>query len=678
METWESKLAEARRTSFVGRERELGHIGDFIDQDCGDWLHIFGVGGIGKTALLRAALDRAEEAGWRVSYLDAGHRSASPPAVRDEIENLLQVTPPGAPHLVAIDSFEAFEALEAWFCRELVPALPDSVCLLSAGRARLEVGEDGETSGVNALAQMELGEFSESESRRYLGERGVSETVAADIVELAGGVPIVLSVAADTALSGGADAPTSALGADDLRQLMQRILSHDTSAEQRRALRAAALVDVVSEDILASMIPDVEPRELYQWLAQRSYVESTANGLQPHPVVRELIDDQARASAPVVRERLIDRARDHYLERLRGARGQPAKSLLSSFLHLAQRASCDSPEGLGEGPATYFDRIRPDDPIVELVEKHEGPEAAQMAAHWHERFSSHGTTVRFADGQLAGFVLYVPLEKLGAGDLGVDPGVDALVEYVDREAPIRSGEIAPVARFWMSVDGYQRDGAIQTQLFWNMVARMAWAPGATTGTSVHRNPDHWLGRDRNFLVEYARWTSDGHTYGALGRDWRRYDPTEFLGNHLRVLRTGRPLQWCALAERDVVLLERGDFAEAVKEALKNFDRGDRLAACPLARSCMALVDGAVCEDPGQRAARLRQLLTEACESVAHDTEGSRYVELLRRTFLESDATQREVAEQMELSYSHFRRKLGEAIERVVEWLWRRETHRDAI
>ena len=104
------------------------------------WVH--GVGGVGKTTLLGALADVAEDAGLALVQMDLRGTEPSPVAFEAELGRALRV-PEGAPVLDALaagrpvlllDTFEEASALEDWICERLAPALPAGGVLVIAGR----------------------------------------------------------------------------------------------------------------------------------------------------------------------------------------------------------------------------------------------------------------------------------------------------------------------------------------------------------------------------------------------------------------------------------------------------------------------------------------------------------------------------------------------------------------
>jgi len=120
----------------------------------------------------------------------------------------------------------------------------------------------------------------------------------------------------------------------------------------------------------------------------------------------------------------------------------------------------------------------------------------------------------------------------------------------------------------------------------------------------------------------------------------------------------------------VLVLSQPDFAEAVRRALRDLHRPERLAANPLLRSA-ALRDRAGADAP---AAALADLVRTTIERVGDDPRDEPLLRALDRTYLRPAATQERAAEVLGLPFSTYRRHLGRGIERVVALLWEQELH----
>lgn len=138
-------------------------------------------------------------------------------------------------------------------------------------------------------------------------------------------------------------------------------------------------------------------------------------------------------------------------------------------------------------------------------------------------------------------------------------------------------------------------------------------------------------------------------------------------------------EWLALtAERELgapvtaasapeLVLSQPEFADAVRGALRDLHRADRLAGNPLLRS--RLVRGA--DDP---AGELRRLIEEAAATLRDDPREESLHRVADRTFLRPAPTQERAAEMLGLPFSTYRRHRNRAVERIAGWLWERELY----
>jgi len=118
----------------------------------------------------------------------------------------------------------------------------------------------------------------------------------------------------------------------------------------------------------------------------------------------------------------------------------------------------------------------------------------------------------------------------------------------------------------------------------------------------------------------------------------------------------------------LVVLSEPDFAEAVRDALRDYARPHELADSPLLRSRLVM------ERAGEddRVEALRALLNEAAEELNATPREAPYYLAVDATYLDPARTQAEAAAQLDMPFSSFRRYLKRGIEHVVEALWQRE------
>jgi hypothetical protein len=118
----------------------------------------------------------------------------------------------------------------------------------------------------------------------------------------------------------------------------------------------------------------------------------------------------------------------------------------------------------------------------------------------------------------------------------------------------------------------------------------------------------------------------------------------------------------------LVVLSRTEFVEAVRQALRDYTRPDRLATNPLVRSRL-VVEAAEGGDPP---AALRALLRAAIATLTANPKDAKLHRALWHTYAEPAPTQEQAAELLGLPFNTYRYHLAKGIERVADWLWRRE------
>src|SRR5262249_49646926 len=139
------RLKSARRRRFVGRAAELelfvGALAATEPSFSVLWLH--GPGGVGRTALLGAFAESAEDDGVRVVSIDLRTIEPSPPAFMAELSRALgrsvealprEALAGGEPVVLLLDTLEAAVGLEDWLREEFVPSLPARALVVVAGR----------------------------------------------------------------------------------------------------------------------------------------------------------------------------------------------------------------------------------------------------------------------------------------------------------------------------------------------------------------------------------------------------------------------------------------------------------------------------------------------------------------------------------------------------------------
>ncbi len=120
----------------------------------------------------------------------------------------------------------------------------------------------------------------------------------------------------------------------------------------------------------------------------------------------------------------------------------------------------------------------------------------------------------------------------------------------------------------------------------------------------------------------------------------------------------------------LIVLSQPEFAEAVRQALRDYNRPDALAGNPLLRS--RLLRDMAGPNPGPEA--LQSLLHAAAETLTGSPKDEKFYRALYRTYFKPAPTQEAAAELLGLPFNTYRYQLSKGIERITRWLWQRELY----
>lgn len=678
-----SRMLSARRRRFVGREAEQALLRAALGEAELPFalLHVYGPGGVGKTALLGEFARAAGEAGVGVVQLDARNMDPSPEGFLSALRLGLGLDATASPieflsrqgrSLLLLDTYENLTPLDAWLRETFLPQLPETTLVVFAGRNPPGAAWRSDPGWRDLIRTLSLRNLRPEESREYLTRRGVPESKHQAVLDFTHGHPLALSLVADV-LDQGSDE----WGFDPGRQpdvvaaLLERFVQEVPSLTHRQALETSALVRVTTESLLAECL-HVEDAHLYfEWLRKLTFVQSGPVGIYPHDLAREALEADLRWRNPDWNAELHRRARGYYTRRLQETRGLEQQRILFDDVYLHRHNPMVKPFlEWGETGSVFAERGRVEDhPLVlEMVAQHEGLEAARIAAHWLKLQPEGLTVYRGVGSQPAGFMLMLGLHQASPADLAADPVAQQVWNYTQRYGPVRPGEQVSLFRFWMDGERYHAVSSVQSVIFLNAVQHYISNPQLAWSFFGISGPEFWLPAFAYMNIHHASevdYISGTHTIGVFAHDWRMQPVAawlEMLGE--RELATELdPPQLHSQRPTPLVVLSEPEFEEAVKNALRDFMRPEALAQNPLLRSRLL-------PEPTPKA--LRGAVWEAAQTLKASPKDEKLYRALERTYLEPAATQELAAELLGLPFSTYRRHLVGAVERVVKLLWQRE------
>ena len=687
------QLGVARQRRFVGRRAEIELFREAIDAAPPEFalLFIHGPGGIGKTALLEAFADVARTGGVAPTRVDLRAVQPSPAgfisAVAQALElegtaDLERLFADGERRALLLDTYETVAGLDGWLRQSFLPALPTDYVVVIAGRKAPDEGWSIDLGWSDVLQVLPLRNLGRAEAQAFLEGAGVPAEMHEQAVKLTHGHPLALALVVDVLAQADPETAKEPLdlaeAPDILPPLVQRFAAGAPSSRHKEALQVAARAQFTTEALLRSALQEDDAQELFAWLRGLSFVEQGRHGLFPHDLARDVIEADLRWRDQDSFVDLHRRVRSHLIERIAMSEGPALRQAVTETVFLHRTNPLVSAywdwDTFGQ---VYADELRRGDRqvLLEMVEKHEGTESAAIAERWMERQPGSFAVARMGGESALGFVAHIALHEAEEADLAADPGALSMWEYAQRYSPPRFDEEVFAARFL--VDGKAHQGPSPTQNLATVIQpyhaisrpRLSWD---FIGLFVEADAMEPLMAYIDYQrVEEADFEIGGVHHGVFAHDWRRSGIEQWL-DLMAERETGLAFDPNARSASTAppLALSKTEFAESVREGLRELHHAEALGANPLMRS-RALRDRAG-EQPSPE--DLCDLLEEAVDTLRADPRDEKFLRALARTYVRPARTQELAAEALGLPFSTYRRHLTRGLERVVEWLWQRELY----
>lgn len=714
-------LASARRREFVGRDRELAMLRSLLAaENPGAVIYLYGLGGVGKTSLLRHLAWEAEQDGRAVVWIDGHDLQATAEAMLAHVArargvSLATVLEGWGRTLLVIDAMQRLGALDAWLRQDFLPRLPEHVLVVLVGREPPSVRWRADPGWRAVIRHIELDNLDPHDSRSLLQALGVPGSEHARALAVTHGHPLALALVGELVMRSGGRFTVNATG-EALAALVTNLVDAVPTAMHRAALEACAQVLVTTEPLLAALVGVPDAGELFDWLRSLSIMEYATRGIYPRDVARQALGAEFRWRHPDRYREVHRRARAYYLARFTTADPAHQQSLLLDYAYLHRDSPVLgpmlrhlSPEDTDQAGGSVAPIDQRDWPVLRaMLAGHEGEESARIAEHWLARQPEGVHAVYGADGTPSGLFVLVALERTDLVDRDTDPAVAAACRHLDDTAPLRDTERATLVRFWLDRDAYQDPSTSQVMITIHTVRHCLTMPRLAVHLVPYRDADQWAAAcDYANLrrVPAADFEVGGHRYAVYGHDWRATPPMAWL-DLLAERETAQAPLAVAPAQRapQIRVLERAEFVEAVRLALRDLVRADRLATSALTQSRLVVgqltrtttgdtggqgtggqgtsgqgTSGGGASGDGKSAGRAataaavieREL--RAAAAILESSDRARY-RVIHHTFLQPAGTQQRAAELLDLPTSTYRRYLAAGIEALAEILWQRELH----
>lgn len=685
------RLRQTRRRRFVGRSAEVELFRSVMAGDAPHTvLFVHGPGGIGKSALLAECAEVAGDVGVQAVRVDVQALGASPPAFLagltsamglPETETALDEIHRGGRWALLLDTHEPGAPFDTWLRDRFLSLLPADVVVVVASRLPPSPDWVADPGWRELLRVVSLRNLGPEDVRAYLRSEGLEADLYDRVIELTHGHPLALSLFADVLAQRGEPStanplPELAAAPEVVRLLLERFVEGVPSSRHRQALHVCAHARFTTEALLRHVVGENDGGRMFSWLRELSFVEQGPLGLYPHDLARDVLEADLRWRDGAGYAELHRQVRGHAVRRAQDTQGPDQQRACTDviFLHRTNPVLAALGDWATLGLA-YAEALSPSDraPILAMAERHEGRESAVLVEHWMRCQPQAFGVFRASGEEPIGFAALLALHQAGEQQLAADPGTAAMWAYAVRHGPPAPGEAVMAIRFLVDAEAYQGPSpslnlmcvrGVQHVLAGN---RLAWSfVGAFSDpeavTPMFATLDYHRAVEADYGVGERR-------YGVFAHDFRRVTPEAWLELTARyeVEDVGPPPD---PATRPTAVLSQPEFAEAVRSALRDLHRPDRLARSPLLTSRL-VHEGGEGEAPVEV---LSRLVFDAARALGSHPRDEKLFRALDRTYLRPAPSQEKAAEVLGLPFSTYRRHLTQGVERTVDQLWKKELY----
>jgi len=467
-------LAQRALENFIGRTEEMATLFQCLEGESPLVMHIHGIGGVGKSALIQAFSTQAQERGAAVVILDSilieptergfllelGNAIGSEAPTMEEIVTGLESL--GSRVFIVLETYEVFRLMDTWLRQTFVPALSENVRVILVGREPPTPGWLIEAEWQGLFKSIALGPLNNQDALELMLRAGVSEKNSQRINRFAKGHPLTLKLAASAALE-RPNLDLQDMAEHKIIQELSRLFLVDVAdAATREALEAASVSRRITKSLLGAMLPDIPTQETYDKLNALAFVDCMRDGLRVHDAVHEAIAASLRAADP-----------SRYLEYRRSAWQQLRKEVRKAGTRELWRYTADMlylienpvvreaffPSGsqlFTVEPARHEDQTA----IYEITEKHEGPDAARFLRLWWEKHPQTFHVVRREHGSIVGYYCCFDPNTIDPADFKEDPILKLWWHHVS-ENPVSENQSVLFLRRWLSGDHGEAPSPVQ-------------------------------------------------------------------------------------------------------------------------------------------------------------------------------------------------------------------------
>ncbi len=636
---------------FVGRAEERRA----LIQARGNVAWISGVGGIGKTTLVRAHTDGIRAEGGRICWLPCESINPSLASVHELLQSSLQLVgvdqlsafgEPG--DVLVIDGAESLgEALE-WLFSSALPIAQRALSIIVTSRMTPPTKLLGST-----LSHISLRPFTLAETQAHLHALGATGDADA-LHAITKGHPLANALAVR---EGEIDVDSTNRALDELAgHFVSRLDVAERSLCELLSLQRSLDVAICSE-----MLPGAPA--VIEKLERFSFFHRDRSRLRLHSTIRDALYTRFRALHPT---RARDTARDLITLLIRRAKHDPEslyKTLMDAFFCVR------GDEALGRFLSLqYLAKASPRElttdtleVVAEAIARHEGAPAAEAFVEAFHRGDVFGLVLHDANDEVVAVEAVVDNLRALRRIADTDEIAGHMVETVERAG--LEDEVLLLPRYFFALDTYQDlSAAMGCAMLLPAIghANIQPSPSRVVFSMSPPPPYRAMGARMNIHVvpDTERSVRGVQREGFVAE----YSPLHANQSSGEEVVEYRALFLCGLveppgrAEAKQNLTDR-DWIEAVRAAMRVRGRPLKLKKQPLLAMC-GVEDGEA----------LFERLTAACDHLADGVDYADAIAAFRLTFLDGGMKQEAAAAELGLAYGTYRYRLRRGIELVAEQL----------
>jgi hypothetical protein len=439
--------------TLKGRERELASLQRVLDPNGPRVAFVYGVAGIGKSALLNAFASGARKSGTQVWRIDC--------AAVDPMESSFRAAldaagwQPGSTGVVLVDTYEMFRIADPWLRHELVPSLSTELRFVIAGREAPMLEWSIERGRVGGLDILPLLGLTDEAALAFLADADVAEDHADMICRIACGHPLSLRLAAEADV---AHLPIDEVGPRVVAALATAFRA-GLDEEGRRLLDAASVPRRVTRGVLAAMACADDAMER---LGALSFVDETSEGLRLHDAVQAAVSARLRALEPERFRELRSAAWRHLQHETRRAGASDLHRFTADLLFLIDNPFVREAMFPATAHAFSVERSREEDAeaLRALWHEFETPEGASVLDEWLRLRPDAVRSVRDRTGAVVGCSIVAEWREIPPSLERADPVVAAWSRHAALH-PMPPGQRTLTHRRWLAIGTGEGPSGVQ-------------------------------------------------------------------------------------------------------------------------------------------------------------------------------------------------------------------------